>query len=505
VHLYALRRARDQGIGDFTSLTQLAEEAGRRGAAAIGLNPLHALFPTDRRRASPYHPSHREFLDPIYIDTERRGSRARDGDSVDYQRVWTAKRSTLQTAFAAGADNPAFAVFVAHGGEALRRFATFEAIAEQQCGSNWKQWPEPLRHPLDPGVTRFAAENPEALRFHCFLQFLADRQLAEAAEAARNAGVFFYRDLAVGSAPDGAEAWARQDALMSGVSVGAPPDPFAAEGQIWSLPPPDPLAMKREGYAGFSALLAANMRHAGALRIDHAMGLQRLFVVPDGAGARDGAYVSYPREDLLGVLALASERAKCLVVGEDLGTVPEGFRDVLTKTNVLSYRVLWFERDGEEFRPPARWPSLAAACVSTHDLPTLAGWWSGADLAERQSLGMLDTEAATAAMAERQADKVKLIALLQREHLLTDVDAAGPISPALVAAVHALIARTPSLLALVQADDLAGETVAVNLPGTVDERPNWRRRLRPDAASLFEGEIPRAVLSALLAAGRATA
>jgi glycogen operon protein len=498
-HLYSLRRAGDQGIGDFSTLTKIAEAAAAQGAAVIGLNPLHALFPLDRSRASPYQPSHREFLDPIYIDVPGVPGVA-DADLVDFPRVWAAKARVLQAEFDAGAaDDPAFDAFVTAGGEALRRFAEFEAIAEIEKSTNWPRWPEHLRHPRASGV---AAVHGERTRFACYLQYRADTQFAAAAARANQAGLVpgFYRDLAVGSAPDGAEAWAHQDARLAGVSIGAPPDPFAEQGQVWSLPPPDPFAMRREGFAGFAALLAANMRHAGALRIDHVMGLQRLFLVPDGASARDGAYLGYPLQDQLGHLALESNRQKCMVVGEDLGTVPEGLSATLAAANVLSYRVLWFERDGEEFRPPERWPALAAACVSTHDLPTLAGWWQGADIAERKALGLVDAAAAEAA---RAADKAALVAALRQEHLLTKaVDLAGPLTPALCAAVHALIAATPALLALVQADDLSGETLAVNLPGTDHERANWRRRLRADVASLFGSDAARLVLAAMRAAGR---
>jgi glycogen operon protein len=287
------------------------------------------------------------------------------------------------------------------------------------------------------------------------------------------------------------------------VSIGAPPDPFTQHGQIWGLPAPDPLAMTREGYAGLSELLAANMRHAGALRIDHAMGLQRLFLVPDGASAKDGAYLAYPFQDLLGVLALESQHARCAVVGEALGTVPEGMTAALAHADVLSYSVLWFERDGQSLRRPSDWPTQTVACVSTHDLPTLAGWWQGADIDERVSLGLLDHTRAERERTARQADKVALLALLTEAGLLLDrVDSAEPMTAAFVAAVHGFIAATPSLLALVQADDLAGEVSAVNLPGTDHERPNWRRRLAVDVTMLCRSDLARLVLDAMRAAGR---
>ncbi|MDR3535617.1 MAG: 4-alpha-glucanotransferase, partial [Acetobacteraceae bacterium] len=500
-HLYTLRRPGDQGIGDFTSLAQLGEAAARYGATVVGLNPLHALFPVNRNRASPYHPSDRRFLDPIYLDVSGfPGGNLPSSDAplVDYPAVWAAKLPVLCAAFEASAGNPDFAAFLAAGGLGLRDFARFEAITEAQGTPYWQAWPAELRHPSDSGVAAFAAAHDDAVRFSAWLQFQAERQLAAAARATSGLPLGFYRDLAVGSAPDGAEAWSRQDALLTGVSVGAPPDPFAQDGQVWSLPPPDPLAMAEEGYAGFAALLAANMRHAGALRIDHVMGLQRLFLVPDGARARDGAYLTYPLHDLLGQLALESLRTQCLVVGEDLGTVPEGFSDTLQAANVLSYSVLWFRRDGAGFIPPAHWRARAAACVSTHDLPTLAGWWQGADIAEQQVLGMLDGEGAQMTRAARAADKQRLVDLLQAEALLAETPAFdAPLTPEMAGAVHALIAAAPALLALVQADDLAGETEAVNLPGTDRERPNWRRRLRLDVDALCASPIAEAVLAAI--------
>jgi glycogen operon protein len=284
---------------------------------------------------------------------------------------------------------------------------------------------------------------------------------------------------------------------MQGVSVGAPPDPFSAQGQVWSLPPPDPVAMRLNGFAALNELLAANMRHAGALRIDHVMGLRRLFVIPEGAHAADGAYITYPMQDLLAQVALQSQRAQCLVVGEDLGTVPEGMSEALAAANILSYSVLWFQHRDGQIRPPAEWRRLATACVSTHDLPTLAGWWNGADIAEKRALSLLDDPNAEQA---RAAEKAALIALLRAEFLLgSDVDPSQPMPVAVAAAIHAFVSATPSLLALVQADDLAGETAAVNLPGTDRERPNWRRRLSCDVSELCRTPLAQAILAAMQA------
>jgi glycogen operon protein len=525
-HLYALTRAGDQGIGDFTSLAELAVATARAGGATVGINPLHALFAADRERASPYHPSDRRFLDPLYIDVARvphlaGSSRARAllagraeaiarlsaRDAVDYPGVWALKRAVLDACFAefeasAGAAGAALAAefdrFVAAGGRALRDFARFEAIAAAHAGLAWPDWPAGLRSPDGADVAAFAAAHARDLRFALYLQWLAARQLHAAATDARAAGLAlgFYRDLAVGAAPDGAEAWANPDGgLARGVSIGAPPDPLAPGGQVWCLPPPIPGALSASGYAGFRELLAANMRDAGALRIDHVMSLARLFWIPDGATSADGAYVGYPRDDLFAVLALESQRARCLVVGEDLGTVPDDFRERMAAADILSYRVLWFERDGRAFRPPAQYAPKAAACVSTHDLPTIAGWWAGADIAENRALGFIDDAAADLAQAERGADRQELVAALAAAGAIEQaaepgkdeapIAADAPHTPAVTAAIHRYAGASPSALVLLQADDLAGETVALNLPGTDRERPNWRRRIRVAVDALW--------------------
>ena len=481
-HLYALRRPDDQGIGDFTTLAQAAEATARAGGALVGLNPLHAMFPQDRGRASPYHPSDRRFLDALYIDIARipglaqseaaRGALERHAaaiarlsaqPAVDYPGVWEVKRAVLDACFAAFEHHPPgaspaadFERFVATGGERLHRFATFEAIAAAHPNVPWQQWPAGLRRPDGGGIAAFAARNAHAVRFAAWLQWLAESQFEEAAQAARASGlaIGFYRDLAVGAAPDGAEAWSTQSALARGISIGAPPDPFCLAGQVWNLPPPLPDALAAGGYEDFRALVAANARHAGALRIDHVMGLSRLFWIPEGATAIEGAYVRYPFEDLLGVLSLESRRARCLIVGEDLGTVPEGFRERLDAADVLSYRVLWFERDGTALRAPERYPAKAVACVSTHDLPTIRGWWNDAAPEERRALGLAGEDGAAAAQA-----------------------------------MHRFIGATPCAVALLQADDLAAETIALNQPGTDRERPNWRRKVGVDAASLWKTPI----------------
>ena len=309
-------------------------------------------------------------------------------------------------------------------------------------------------------------------------------------------------DLAVGAAPDGAESWSRSDELAEGAWIGAPPDPFAAEGQNWYLPPPLPLRLPRDGFASFASLIAANMRHAGALRIDHAMGLSRLFWIPDGGTGADGAYVAYPFADLLGQLALESARARCMVIGEDLGTVPDGFRPAMTEADILSYRVLLLERDGRNFRPASSYPARAVACVTTHDLAPLAGWWEGADVRERALLGLIP--AVSDAEAEREAERTALVEMLTTEGCLERQSSEAPDVAAVMAAAYRFVASTPADLTLVQAEDLAGMRVGVNLPGTDKERPNWRLRLPVPVETLLGGEAAQGILDQMRAAGRGT-
>jgi glycogen operon protein len=533
--LYAQRRdseggVGDQGIGDFTTLGLLGAAAGRAGAAALGVNPLHVLFAGDRERASPYHPSDRRFLDPIHIDAlagldlptdealesalaDAAGAvaRAAAAPSVHYGSVWLLKESLLrarQAAFAraraARPHDPLFAdyeAFVGAGGEPLRRFAIFQAIAREQPG-DWRTWPEALRRGEIAALNEAAGQGADEVAFALFAQWLADRQFAAAAAQARVGGLElgFYRDLAVGAAPDGAEAWARAEELAQGVSVGAPPDPFSANGQIWHLPPPDPLAGARDGWRGLTALYGANMRHAGLLRIDHAMGLARLFVIPEGARPAEGAYLAYPLDDLIGEIALESQRHSCVIVGEDLGTVPDGFRDALARAEILGTRVLWFERRGREFIAPQSYPARAVACASTHDLPTLAGWWAGADIGEKAKLGLLSLLDEQQALHARAAEKRELADALVQAGLIAEApDYDLPLQDSLAGAVHAFVARAASMLATAQVDDLAGETVATNLPGTDRERPNWRHRLGLGVEALFSSGRAKAIIDALAA------
>ncbi len=509
VQLYTVRSRRNWGIGDYADLAALAPRFGGQGADLIGLNPLHARSLTRPLDCSPYAPVSRLCLDTFAIAVDRvpeldgcpeiqdeilappfqaRLDALRASPSVDYVGVAAVKSEILHRLFArfdevASADRrDAFAAFVARGGTALESYARFEATRSVLASDDaqpqpWWQWPAIV----DRG-TEIAYET----RFQLYLQFLADEQLGIAVAAAEAAGmrIGLYRDLAVASARDSAEAWAIP-ALASALNVGAPPDPMGPDGQDWGMPAPDPRALAAAAYQPFTDLLDANMRHAGSLRIDHAMSLRRLFVIPQGRSVMSGTYLAYPFEILSDRLAQASREAGCLVIGEDLGVVPDGFRAAMAARNILAYKVLPFERSASgAIADPVSYPYLSVAMAATHDLPTLAGFWRGRDIVARRAIGLLSPEQTQAALRERVVERRHYLALLEAQGILApgsiDPEPSDAIPPGLIDIVHRSIARAGSALALVQLDDILGETEAVNLPGTSTEYPNWRRRLALD-------------------------
>jgi len=537
--LYGLRSRRDWGIGDFTDLAWLARAAGRLGAATVGINPLHALFAAEPRHFSPYSPSSRVWLDFLYIDVtavpgfaedaaaqalapQAAIAAARAAELVDFAAVAALKRPVLEALFrrfqTLDTQSPlriAFREFQLAGGGALADFAVFETLHEhftqEGLPFSWHEWPAAMRDPHSAAVAEFAQALADRVDFFQWLQWEADRQLGAAAEAGQQAGLAlgFYRDLAVGVDPHGAEAWADQELIAPGAAIGAPPDPLSRAGQNWGLAPINPLVLRRRRFAPLVAALRANMRHAGVLRIDHVMGLQRLYCIPSGAPATAGAYVSYPFEHLLRLVALESRRNQCAIVGEDLGTVPEGFRDTMRTANALSYRVAVFERRGDaSFMPPRDYPPLAAASAATHDLATLKGFWLGRDIEWRHQLGIYPDETAAATEAsERRRDRHLLLEALATEGLLPRerfgeflTDDVPAYTQELGEAIHVFLARSRARLMLVQLEDAAGEIEQANLPGTSDSHPNWRRRLSVRLEQLFAGNMTR--LAALAAAAR---
>ena len=496
LQLYTLRSARNLGIGDFEDLRAFCALAGEAGASYVGINPLHAPFRSDPEAASPYAASSRRWLNPWYIAIDRvpeaadarvgvrladpavaaLAARARETELVDYTAVAAIKEAALDACFASleGARAEAFAAWCVEQGEALTRFAVFEVLVARH-GRDLEIWPPALRDPRSPDVALFAAAETRAVRFGMYLQWLAAVQLHAVALDAARVGVRLYRDLAVGVDAHAADVWADAGAYVTEATVGAPPDELNTLGQDWGLPPPDPNVLASDGYAGLRALFEANCTDAGALRIDHAMSLARLYWIPRGGGARDGTYVTYPFEDLRGIVALASAHTGCVIIGEDLGTVPAGFREAMNDAGVLSYRILFFEREGDgAFRQPAAYPALALAASGTHDLPTIPAWLTGDDLRLRARLGLLEV-ALTDALDGRTRDRARFLNALVSHG---DLDpGAREDTAAIVVAANRFLAAAPCAIVMAQLDDALGERTPVNVPGTSTEYPNWRRKL----------------------------
>ena len=523
IQLYTVRSQRNWGIGDFTDLGEILRGAARLGAATVGINPLHALFPTLPQHASPYSPCSRLFLNPRYIDVEaiadfadsepahrlvrsasfqNRLNLLRALDYVDYAGVIACKLEVLEILYRTfrerslhTADNPraqAFRRFQADGGRALRHYAIYQVLAERGAregwGFGWQKWPEPLRNPDSDAVEAVARDSEQRVEFFEYLQWQADLQMTEAKRIGERLGmsIGIYNDLAVGADGGGSDAWDWQDVIVTGARTGAPPDAWNLKGQDWGLPPFHPLKLREQGYRHFAELLRANMRCGGALRIDHVIGLMRLYWIPSGAPATDGAFVSYDLNEMLAVLALESQRAHCLVVGEDLGTVPEGLSDTLMRAGLLSYRVFYFEREADGLmRRPHAYPKEALVTVGTHDLPTLSAYWTGRDIELKDQLDLWPTP----------------------EHRIADLDLRGRTRPAIesllseqglgerprtqnvpTVGIYELLARTPSRLLMVQLEDILGQIEQVNVPGTITQHPNWRRKLSVDFKEVFARE-----------------
>lgn len=528
LQLHSLRSGRNWGFGDFSDLKDFVVQAAREGADVIGLNPLHALFPHNPAHQSPYSPSSRAQLNVLYIDVEAvpdflasaaaqqrvrspafqsRLAGLRAAQLIDHSGVSAAKHEVLELLYRrflerapADVEVELLRRFRERGGEALRQHALFEALqahlhAADPAVWGWPAWPEAFRDPCGAAVAAFAAKHGERIGYHEYLQWQAARQLesasARCAELAMAIGL--YLDLAVSVDRGGSDAWRHRGCFALDLRVGAPPDAFNTQGQDWGLPPLRPDRLREARYAIFIEALRTNMRGAGAIRIDHVMALMRLFWIPNRGRPRDGSYVAYPFDELFAILALESQRHRCLVIGEDLGTVPNAMRKTMRRHGVQSYRLLYFERtpDGA-FRAPADFPREAVVAIGTHDLPTLAGWWSALDLRVRFDLGLMpDAATYERAVQERHHDRTQLLEAVRQQRALPPRSVAaaegGTLDADAVAALHAFLSAAPSGVMMVQLEDALGEIEQSNLPGTTFQHPNWQRKYGAGLHEIWSG------------------
>ncbi len=517
IQLYTVRSGRNLGMGDFQDLNATIHWLAPLGADFIALNPLHSLAPGDPQRCSPYSASNRNFLNVLYIapelipefhdcttaqerfaadDFRTRATELRAFDLVDYRGVADLKFGLLRILYAhfraqhLNKDTPRarqFRGFVEAGGEPLRLHALFDAldahcIATYGGSSGWQQWPQQYSSPDTVAVKHFAHEHADAVEFHLYTQWLAHEQLLGSQVLARALGmrIGLYGDYAVGTHPSGSEVWTQQQLFRLDAEIGAPPDPLALKGQGWGIPPQDPRGLETERLASFVVLLKNNMRYYGALRFDHVMALFRQWWVPGGQSPAAGAYVHYPMQELMAALCLESNRRRCLVVGEDLGVVPDEIRAAMPQYGLLHYKVLLFEKLEGRFRRPDEFEPSALATPSTHDMPTLSSYWEGRDIELRERLNLYpDAQTRELVMNEREQDRHLLMAALAAENLLPEYprETTDAFSMALASSIHTYLARSSSALAALQIEDLLGMVEPVNVPGTYWEYPNWQRKL----------------------------
>lgn len=535
IQLYTLRSENNWGVGDFGDLKKMVTEVGRRGGAFVGLNPIHALYPANPLSASPYSPSSRRWLNLTYIDvnaveefaasqiaqdwwhsieTHDALLQARSTEYVDYPLVMQLKSAALKLAWPLFCELPEasqrkrdFRRFVLLGGDSLRQQALFDALhthlRDLDLGLwGWPVWPDAYRDAKGADVAQFSEHYASEVEFYQWQQWLAHTQFAECYQCSVELGmpIGLYRDLAVGVAEGGAETWSDPALYCLNATIGAPPDILGPQGQNWGLPPIDPHEMKDRAYQPFIDLLRANMAQCGALRIDHVMGLLRLWWIPFDEEAGNGAYVRYPLDDLLGVLALESQRHQCMVIGEDLGTVPKEIVASLRDSGVYSYKVLYFEHDKTfTYRQPQDYVAQAMATVTTHDLPTLRGYWEGGDLTLGASLGVYpDPQVLEKLRGERERSKQGLLDALHREHCVPKATSHHaekmPMTPVLNRGLQRYLADSSSALLGLQPEDWLDMATPVNVPGTNTEYPNWRRKLIHTLEAMFGDEHINALL-----------
>ncbi|MGV3742121.1 MAG: 4-alpha-glucanotransferase [Burkholderiaceae bacterium] len=517
--LYSLRRSGDGGIGDFTALKTLARNAARRGASALAISPVHAMFTADTHRFSPYSPSSRLFFNALHIDPQavlgehafaqvlsesglaERYRQLEELELIDWPAGAELKLDLLRRLFrlfiqGPAGDRGAFEQFCREGGQALLDHARFEMLHAHfskagidGVSAYWPSWPAAFRDPRSADVAAFADTHADEVRFHLFLQWQAAKGLSSAQKAAREAGmaIGLISDLAVGADNGGSQAWSRQKELLNGFSVGAPPDNLNALGQSWGLGAFSPKALVQHGFGAYIEMLRSAFAHAGGVRIDHVLGLMRMWLVPEGMTAQHGAYLRYPMDDLVRLIALESWRHRSIVIGEDLGTIPDGFGDRMAQAGLMGIRVLLFQRDHGYFTPPEHWAPHAIATTTTHDTPTLAGWWAGHDIDWRSKLDL--REAGGSEEAERQERARERTALwnamLHAGSAQGDMPSPLPEHAPLNEAVS-FFGRSTGPLAILPLEDVLGLAEQPNLPGTVDTHPNWRRRMPHAVEDLLE-------------------
>ena len=527
VQLYCLRSDNNWGVGDFSDLSFLVEKLAKQGAQFVGLNPIHALYPANPNACSPYGPSSRRWLNFIYIDVtaldgyqqastqavvndidfQQKLQKARSTDLVDYELVTELKLNALEKVFAHQNSqylskntklNKIFKAFVVEGGESLKTLAIYDAlqeslVAQQKPSSGWPVFPKELSDFYNPAVKTFSKKNAKRVKFFLWLQWQAALQLEQANQVAEqnNMSIGLYRDLAVGVSEGSAEIWGNKELYCTKASIGAPPDILGPLGQNWGLPPMDPEKLYEQQYQPIIELFDANMRATGALRIDHVMALLRLWWVAKGDDAKEGGYVYYPVDDLLAILALESHRHQSLVIGEDLGTVPDEIRTKLAENGVYSYRVFFFEQaDDGGFFSPAHYPEQSMSTLTTHDMPTLTGYWHCDDLALGKKLGLYPTDEILSTLyTSRHENKQSILDTLHGHHSVNDeVGRNGhnvAMSKALNFGMQLHMAAGSSALLSLQLEDWLEMDKPVNIPGTFNEYPNWRRKLSRNLQDIF--------------------
>lgn len=515
VNLYSIRSRKNWGVGDLGDLEKLINWFALSGGHLVGINPLHALSNKMPYGISPYSPLSRLYKNFIYLDMDKIGcecvseadyrdriDRFRKEPLIDYEAVASIKLEVLEKAFKSFMKDHYsrdtqfsrdFTRFINDEGRGLELFATYMALSERYKSFDWQSWPKEYQSPDSKAVKLFVSRKKEKILFYQYIQWLIDCQHSKACEITKKAGmpVGLYHDLAIGAIRGSSDVWCNRSLYALDMDVGAPPDEFSPDGQNWGFPPLIPERLRENGYEFYIQTIRKNMRYAGALRIDHALGIFRLFWIPSGKSPKDGAYVRYPHEDLLRIIALESVRNRTIVIAEDLGTIGENVRENLSRFKMLSYRLFYFERNYPDpsYLSPSNYPELALSAVTTHDLPTIYGYWIGRDIEERRRLGKYpDDEIWLRQLDERKRDRILIIDALKREGLLPhDFQIPSQMTEDLCLAIYRYLVKTPSRIVLISFDDMLGKIDQQNMPGVIEGYPNWRQKTEID----LEGIVRR--------------